>query len=213
MWKVILKIAGVTFLIIVAVIFYYYGYPSGKSDHIFSVKKTENENAQILKLHAFAAKAKRYCKAKGYNSNVCLLIDMSIPSGKNRLFEYDIKHDSILSAGLVAHGSCNDNFLDDPEFSNESGSWCTSLGKYKIGYKYKGKFGNAYKLYGLDSSNNNSFKRNIVLHSYYMVPDKETYPLPLCNSLGCAMISNTYLITLAKKIDASGKPMLLWIFE
>ncbi|CAN5797562.1 murein L,D-transpeptidase catalytic domain family protein [soil metagenome] len=213
MWRSALKILGTILLIITAVVFYYYGYPSDKSDHYFSESNKENENTQIVKLQEVAKKARSYCKARGYNNDVCLLVDMSMPSGKNRLFEYDLKHDSILSIGLVAHGSCNDNFLANPKFSNEPGCGCTSLGKYKIGYKYKGKFGNAYKLYGLDSSNNNSFKRNIILHSYYMVPDKETYPAPICNSLGCAMVSTTYIKTLAKHIDASDKPMLLWIFE
>jgi len=46
-----------------------------------------------------------------------------------------------------------------------------------------------------------------------MVPDKETDPLPICNSLGCAMTSTNYLTILSKKIDASAKPVLLWIFD
>jgi L,D-transpeptidase catalytic domain len=138
---------------------------------------------------------------------------MSLPSGKNRFYEFDMKNDSIISTGLIAHGSCNQNFLANPKFSNKTGCGCTALGKYKVGYKYKGRFGNAYKLYGLDSSNSNAFKRNIVLHSYYMVPDKETFPAPICNSLGCAMISPAYISLLASNIDASARPMLLWIFE
>lgn len=213
MWKSVLKILSTILLIITAVVFYYYDYPSYKSDHYFSESNKENENTEVLKLQKAAAKARLYCKAKGYNTDVCLLIDMSLPSGKNRLFEYDMKQDSVITRALVAHGSCNNDFLINPKFSNEVGCGCTSLGKYRIGYKYKGRFGNAYKLYGLDSSNSNSFKRIIVLHGYYMVPDKETYPLPICNSLGCAMVSNNYLSNIANRIDASDKPLLLWVFE
>ncbi|QEC68624.1 hypothetical protein FRZ67_15395 [Panacibacter ginsenosidivorans] len=138
---------------------------------------------------------------------------MKLPSGKNRFFTYNLIGDSVVNAGIVAHGSCNQNFLSDPKFSNQPGCGCTALGKYEIGFKYKGMFGAAYKLYGLDSTNSNAFKRNIGLHSYYLVPDKETYLLPVCNSLGCAMVSYNFLCMLSKSIDSASKPILLWIFE
>lgn len=213
----IMKIFARTFaavlLVIAVAIFYYYGYSFGSNHHMKYNFITEDEKIEKAKLQSYAAKAFLYCKANDYNTNECLLVDMSLSSGKNRLFEYDMKNDSIITAGLVAHGSCNYNFLADAKFSNKPGCGCTALGKYKIGYKYKGRFGNAYKLYGLDSSNNNAFRRNIVLHSYYMVPDKETYPAPICNSLGCTMISENYLSILSKKIDSIRKPILLWVFE
>ena len=213
MLKLIVKIFAVILTIAGVLIFYYYGYSSEKDHHLNIEYNSENEKPEKIKLQDYADKAKLYCKSKGYNPNECILIDMSLPSGKNRIFEYDMKNDSILSEGLVAHGSCNYNFLTNPKFSNVAGCGCTALGKYKIGNKYVGRFGTAYKLYGLDSSNSNAYKRNIVFHSYYMVPDKETDPLPICNSLGCAMTSTNYLTILSKKIDASAKPVLLWIFD
>lgn len=213
MLKLIAKIFSVIILIIGVVAFYFYGYSSTK-DHLPNIKDDfENEKAEKLKLKNFSEQARLFCKSKGYNTDECFLIDMSLPSGKNRMFEYDMKKDSVISYGLVAHGSCNTNFLATPKFSNKPGCGCTALGKYKIGGKYVGRFGNAYKLYGLDSTNSNAYKRNIVLHSYYMVPAKETDPVPICNSLGCAMISTNYLTLLSKKIDASGRPILLWVFE
>jgi L,D-transpeptidase catalytic domain len=163
-------------MLVLALVSYYYVFPFTNTDHHLINAENENEKVRFKRLQGFAAKANSFCKTKGYNIEVCLLIDMSLPSGKNRFFEFDMKNDSIISTGLVAHGSCNKNFLANPKFSNETGCGCTALGKYKVGYKYKGRFGNAYKLYGLDSSNSNAFKRNIVLHSYYMVPDKETFP-------------------------------------
>jgi len=42
-----------------------------------------------------------------------------------------MKNDSILSEGLVAHGSCNYNFLTNPKFSNVAGCGCTALGNIK----------------------------------------------------------------------------------
>lgn len=213
MLKSIAKIFAVIILIIGVVAFYFYGYSSTK-DHLTNIKDDfGNEKTEKLKLKTFSDQASVFCKSNGYNTDECILIDMSLPSGKNRMFEYDMKKDSIISAGLVAHGSCNTNFLAIPKFSNQPGCGCTALGKYKIGGSYAGRFGKAYKLYGLDSSNNNAYKRNIVLHSYYMVPDKETDPIPICNSLGCAMISTNYLSFISVKINASHKPLLLWVFD
>jgi hypothetical protein len=137
---------------------------------------------------------------------------MQIASGKNRFFVYDIKNDSVLLAGLVAHGSCDNGFQMTPEFSDKPNSGCSSFGKYRIGKSYFGKFGLAYKLYGLDSSNKHAFERNIVLHSYECVPEQETYPVPVCNSRGCPMISPGFLNQLKSVIDQAKKPILLWIF-
>lgn len=213
MLKLIAKIFAGLLLIVGVFVFYVYGYSSAK-DHMPDIKdNSETEKAERIKLQSFAEKAKLFCKSKGYNTDECFLIDMSLPSGKNRMFEYDMNHDSIISEGLVAHGSCNTDFLITAKFSNKPGCGCTALGKYKVGGKYVGRFGNAYKLYGLDSSNSNAYNRNIVLHSYYMVPDKETDPVPICNSLGCTMTSARYLTLLSNKIDASRRPILLWVFE
>jgi hypothetical protein len=66
-----------------------------------------NDNAEMLRLQSFSAEAESFVAANGYNTNFCFLLDMSLPSGQNRFFVYDLKGDSILSAGIVAHGSCN----------------------------------------------------------------------------------------------------------
>ena len=168
---------------------------------------------EIQRLQSFAAKAELYTAEKGFNTSLCFLLDMSLPSGQNRFFVYDLKNDKVLYTGLVAHGSCNTTFLDKAQFSNQPGCGCSAKGKYKVGYKYTGRFGTAYKLYGMDDTNNNAFDRYIVLHSYHLVPDKETYPLPICNSLGCAMVSPNFIKLLANTIDASKKPLLLWMFD
>jgi hypothetical protein len=117
-----------------------------------------------------------------------------------------------MASGLAAHGSCNTAFLEQAKFSNAPGCGCSAIGKYKIGYSYKGRFGKAYKLFGLDNTNSKSFDRNIVLHAYKCIPDKEIYPQPVCNSLGCPMVSYEFLETAAAFIDESKKPLLLWIF-
>jgi hypothetical protein len=153
-----------------------------------------------------------YAAEEGFSTDYCFLIDMSLPSGKNRFFIYDLKGDSIKAAGLVAHGSCNTTFLRKAKFSNTPNQGCSSSGRYKVGYKYKGRFGRAYKLHGLDSTNSNAFKRAVVLHGYECIPDKEIYPLSACNSLGCPMVSYSFLDQAAQVIDKARRPVLLWIY-
>lgn len=67
--------------------------------------------------------------------------------------------------------SGNHTFAVAPSFSNTDGSGYTSLGRYRIGTPYNGHFGRSYKLYGLDSTNSQAFRRNIVLHSFSYVPE------------------------------------------
>jgi hypothetical protein len=85
------------------------------------------------------------------------------------------------------------------------------LGKYSIGNYYEGKFGKAYKLYGLDETNSNALTRNIVLHKYYDVPYEEQVN-NICNSYGCPMVNKKFYTRLEKIIDNSKKSIVLNIY-
>lgn len=160
-----------------------------------------------------AAEAKVFVSEGGYNDTRCFLIDMSRHSGSRRFFVYNLKKDSIEKAGLVTHGSGRGSHEDGkPRFSNTPNSLCTALGKYKIGYSYSGQFGLAFKLYGLETTNNKAFERAIVLHGHECVPDWETNG-GICESWGCPTVSPAFLLELKPLITASKKPLLLWIFE
>jgi len=176
-------------------------------------KKPGKNSGVFIKLREKAGTIKEFTKDKKYNTETCFLVDMSIESGRARFFVYDMKNDSVLLSGLVAHGSCDDGFKTKVGFSNEINSGCSSFGKYRVGNTYYGRFGTAYKLYGLDSSNSNVFKRSVVLHSYDCVPEQETYPLPICNSRGCAMISPGFMNQVKPIINSSREPILLWIYN
>jgi hypothetical protein len=192
----------------------WYAYKMKPSSRPTKHHVTANLRKKLLdKLDGRAAKAKQYAVRNNYNTDLCFLIDMSIESGKNRFFIYDLTKDSVTDAGLVTHGRCNENWLNGRRYGNEVGCGCTSLGKYKIGTPYKGRFGLAYKLHGQDSSNNNAFKRFVVLHSHDCVPAAEVNPYPICQSDGCPTVSPDFLKKLAATIDASQRPILLWIFE
>lgn len=176
----------------------------------FAVKNRMDEAVKERVVN-HAASISRYAKTNGCNTKYCFLVDMKEASGKKRFFVYNLQQDSIELSGLVTHGSGKVN-TSDIQFSNTEGSLCTSLGKYKIGNSYTGKFGLAYKLYGLDASNSNAFNRFVVLHSHACVPNEETAPFPICESWGCPTVAPSFLTQLATYIDKADKPILLSIY-
>lgn len=179
----------------------------------FRPDKYSNGSEAIQRLKQKALPAKSYVREHNYNTTYCFLLDMRLPSGKNRFFVYNLTKDSVEIAGLVTHGSGSDNGSEEELiFSNVKNSNCTSLGKYKIGNSYSGSFGLAYKLYGLDKTNNNAFDRFVVLHSHVCVPNDEISPLPICVSLGCPTVSPPFLDRLKTYLDNSREPVLLWIY-
>lgn len=147
-----------------------------------------------------------------YNNEIAFLVDMRIRSGKNRFFVYDLKNNKIIDQGLVAHGLGSGSEADgELKFSNTPNSLCTSLGKYAIGKSYIGAFGKAYKLYGLDKTNNNAYSRSIVLHKYKAMPYQEQNG-PICKSMGCPMVNADYYERIEKRIDESKSNILMDIF-
>ena len=179
--------------------------------HQLVFKKPLSADAAGLK--KIAEPLREYARKKGLDERVFFLINMAIPSGKNRFFVYDLGGDSVLMKGLVAHGQGNGDWLAEPQFSNVKGSGCTSLGRYKIGGSYEGVFGLAYKLYGLDSSNSNAYARYVGLHAHSLVPQREVFPLPICQSLGCPMVSAGFLSQLQKLMRGRNRPVLLYIYK
>lgn len=175
-------------------------------------KKEDTKAAEFTRLQRFAGRLEKFASENDYNTRYCFLIDMTIACGSNRFFVYDIQWDSVLQSGLVTHGYGNSGY-SNISFSNTPGSNSSSLGKYRIGHSYNGKFGLAYKLYGLEKTNNKAFDRFVVLHSHECVPEKEVAPLPLCMSQGCPTVAPSFLKNLATYIDKAEKPMLLWIFN
>ena len=177
----------------------------------FKPKKDETSKTALVRLKQKAADISAYAAAHEYNSQYCFMVDMKIESGKKRFFVYNLKKDSIELSGLVTHGSGKTN-TDSIQFSNAANSLCTSLGKYKIGNSYTGKFGLAFKLYGLDNTNNKAFDRCVVLHSHSCVPNAETAPFPICESWGCPTVAPAFLTQLKTYIEKAEQPILLTIY-
>ncbi len=191
---------------------FYRGYKSRHKVSSSSISKPKNKavvkiNAATLAISPMGLK--KYLKANKFNTTHCFLINMNIESGEKRFFVYNVLKDSVEIAGLVTHGSGTEG-SDTIQFSNQFNSLCTSLGKYKIGKSYQGKFGLAYKLHGLDNSNSNAFNRFVVLHGHSCVPISQV-PYSICQSWGCPTVAPSFLQQLQAYIDKSDKPILLEI--
>ncbi len=173
-------------------------------------KPNINNNTFVPKKakHSIApASIKAYAKKNNFNTSHCFLIDMTIPSNQQRFFVYNLQTDSVEMAGLVCHGSGKKS-SNEIIFSNEPNSLCSSIGKYKVGLSYNGKFGLAFKLHGLDATNSNAYARAVVLHAHSCVPNAEV-EYPICQSWGCPTVSPAFLQALQQYIKASPKPILL----
>lgn len=188
------------------------------SDNIVTDNQIEKESNTGIEEKA--KEALEFCEANGYNTDFCILIDMTIHSGKYRFFVYDFKTQKIERSALCAHGCGKDDKKSteaQPVFGNDVGSFLTSLGKYKIGVRSYSQWGiNVhYKMHGLEASNSNAYKRVVVLHSYTPVSSSEIYPahLPMGWSLGCPVIDDETMTLLDAKLKNTKKPVLLWIYN
>lgn len=162
------------------------------------------------------SEAYAFCKKNKLDTSVCIMVDMRIPSGKNRLFVYDFQQKKTIIAGLCAHGVGGGSTSTKSVFSNTIGSNCTSLGKYKVKNRSYSNWGINihYKMYGLEKTNNNAFKRIIVMHSYTPVPNYEIYPQGLFGqSAGCPVIADDQMSQIDRLLIKKKKPVLLWIYN
>jgi len=174
---------------------------------------------QLARMKTKSAEALAFCKKNNYNTDFCVLIDMKIHSGKKRAYLWNFKGDTAQLKGMCSHG-CGANpwsgtsTKDKPVFSNVPDSHCSSLGKYKVGKRGVSAWGIKvnYVLTGLESTNSNAVKREIVLHSWEDVPASEVYPAGVPEGWGCPAVSNQFMTALDEKLKASQKPVLLWIF-
>lgn len=185
---------------------------------LFSYANLSGESQ--INLNTKAQEALKYCQQNDMNTKFCLLVDMSVHSGKNRLFVYQFSNDSILNSGLCSHGCCDgawgsDGSKSNPKFNNIPESHCSSLGKYKIGSRGYSNWGiNVnYKLHGLEASNSKAYARTIVLHSWEMISDKEIFPSGTPEGWGCPAVSNSQMKYLDAMLKDVEKPVLLWIYQ
>src|SRR5579872_444261 len=85
---------------------------------------TNLKDLAIQKLKEHATALKEYARKQKSSTELGILVDMSIPSDKKRIFLVNLETDSIYVSGLCAHGQCDDYTREDVKFSNVPGSNC-----------------------------------------------------------------------------------------
>ena len=177
-------------------------------------KKIEKE---VVDYSEFINEAKNYCEENNLNTDFFIMADLSIHSGKKRFFLVDF-NEGITDSFMVSHGCCdlqwnNDLSKSNPTFSNTPNSYCSSLGKYIIGERGVSNWGvrTKYLLHGMEETNSNALKRDIVFHSWERVTDDEVYPNGTPEGHGCPAISNNAFIYIDKKLQQANRRTLLWM--
>jgi hypothetical protein len=184
---------------------------------MFRVCRAQRRDGELELLKTKAIEAFAYCKAHNLNTEWCMLVDFSMHSGCKRFYVWNFRTDSLICQSLCAHGYGKGGTSAKPVFGNEQGSYCSSLGHYRVGARAWSKWGINihYKLHGLDATNSNAFNRIVVLHSFDPMPETEIYPahLPLGMSQGCPVVSNQTMRRLDDMLKKGGKSPLLWIYN
>ncbi len=124
-------------------------------------------NSKPLDIGSKVEELKKYCAAKGYNTDYAILVDYGRTSLQQRMFVYDFNQDKILMQSLAGHGSGGNSTILKAAFSNSHGSHCSSLGHYRIGRNrmmYNRPYVPAFELIGLDKTNSNALDRGILIH-------------------------------------------------
>lgn len=105
-------------------------------------------------------------KDKFPNPNWIAVIDFTKHSSSRRFFLVNMTTGEV-ETYLTTHGRGSDQWNSGyaKSFSNDDGSWKTSLGFYRTAEVYSGKFGRSLRLDGLSSTNSNVRMRDIVIHA------------------------------------------------
>ncbi|MCQ2231138.1 MAG: murein L,D-transpeptidase catalytic domain family protein [Paludibacteraceae bacterium] len=187
------------------------GWKGFEDDDVPQERPIIKDDIDIRKIREKVREAKKFVAQNGMNQDWCLLLDFSYDLYTRRLIVYDLKSNEIIRRELVSHGNGGGSTPSKPVFSNVEGSFCSSLGKYKIGKRAYSNWGIHvhYKLHGLEPTNSNAFRRIIVLHSYASAYCD--YPTTASN--GCPIVCDDVMRYLDEKLKQTTKPTLLWIFE
>jgi hypothetical protein len=123
------------------------------------------------------------------HSSLLSVIDYGLPSTQPRLWVFDLDSERVLFQELVAHGR-NSGWDLAVSFSNDDGTYMSSLGAFVTGSTYDGKNGYSLRLRGTEPKlNDRAEARAIVMHGAPYVD--EVIALKhgrLGRSLGCPAI-------------------------
>ena len=174
-----------------------------------------------------AQELKEYCVKNNCNTNVGVLVDYSVHSGRVRFVVWDFDNNKALLKSICAQGCGKGENQGKNVFSNEIGSLCSSLGHYRIGKERKMnsiKGRPALTLTGLDPTNSNALVRGILIHPVHL-PSSGIYPFAIPSrvyrifgkavvrpySEGCVTVPFAKYKETVKILNKNkGKPVVLW---
>ncbi len=162
-----------------------------------------------------AKTALEYAHRHGMSERFCLLLDYSIPSGYPRLFVWSFEKGGVIYRAHVMHGPGKGSTKESPVFSNELGSKCSSIGRFRVTKQHGNVNKTGYFLKGLDATNSNAFHRALMIHSSYWVDFniwRRYIPLNERSCQGCVATSNRSMTYLSKIIEEENDPLLLWSY-
>lgn len=195
---------------------FFYPVPEGKVPETNTTYHSETVKKPVLKHKIDSAAI--YVKEHGLNDELAILINYHLHSGLKRGYLINLKKNLAFDSFTVSHGCGNLPWgktlsKDQPVFSNESGSHCSSLGHYRMGSKGRSDWGTGvkYLMHGLDKSNNRAFERFIVLHGWESISEQEVHPEGVPEGWGCPAVSNKTMQTLDSLLTRH-KEVLLWAY-
>ncbi|MDR0743927.1 MAG: murein L,D-transpeptidase catalytic domain family protein [Tannerella sp.] len=166
--------------------------------------------SETVNYAAFLQAITGYSKIKERKKDLLTLIDFTKPSTEKRLYVIDVKNKKLLFTSYVAHGrNSGGNYATS--FSNQSGSYKSSLGFYLTESVYQGKNGYSLLLTGLEKNiNDKARERAIVMHGApYANPAVIKSSGRLGRSLGCPALPEAVSKPI---IDAIKEGSLLYIY-
>ena len=136
----------------------------------------EMELGGIVNFIAFRQAVAGYNRIKEKSKPILTLIDFSKPSTEKRFFVFDMEKKQLLYSSVVSHGrNSGENYATS--FSNQNGSYKSSLGFYLTENTYQG---------GLEKGINDKAKeRSIVVHGASYANPTVAASGRLGRSLGC----------------------------
>jgi hypothetical protein len=125
-----------------------------------------------------------------HNRTIACIVDFSKPSHEKRLWIVDLARKVCLLHTWVAHGRGTGRTAEARTFSNESGSYCSSLGLFLPKEQFSGKHGLSLRLAGLEPGINDKAEvRGIIFHAApYVNEYNATVAKRQGNSQGCFVV-------------------------
>lgn len=152
--------------------------------------KAPGLNPKVLK---FALSAYQKAAKEGIaHKPILTVIDYSLPSFKQRMWIFDLKHNTLIYNTYVAHGR-NSGSTIAKHFSNANSSKQSSLGTYVTKDTYVGSNGISLNLKGLEKGfNDNAYNRRVVMHgAWYVEPSFIKQAGQAGRSWGCPSIAKS----------------------